>query len=175
MSVSEPIPIRFGKQILKNSIKFSEPNWIRFGNKKQYLSPEKIPNRIQFGSEKSSIILEEKILAKTSFCGEWNLEFGSNTTTSFHQLKNMWNLSQILTDFEKSVRIWNLSQILTDLSNLAQIPQILSADFGWRVVLWTEYCHKFAPLGCLCLCLCLFWSCHVFSSLWSNVSIFTSL
>ena len=32
-----------------------------------------------------------------------------NTTTSFHQLKNMWNLSQI--------------------------PQILSGDFGWRVVL----------------------------------------
>ena len=58
------------------------------------------PNPIRFG--KSSIILEEKILAKTSFCGEWNLEFGSNTTTFFHQLKNMWNLSQILTDFEKS-------------------------------------------------------------------------
>ena len=27
-----------------------------------------------------------------------------NTTTSFHQLKNMWNLAQILTDFDKSVR-----------------------------------------------------------------------
>ena len=25
-----------------------------------------------------------------------------NTTTSFHQLKNMWNLSRIFTDFEKS-------------------------------------------------------------------------
>ena len=53
VSISEPIPIRFGKKILKNSVKFSEPNWIRFGNKKQYLSPEKIPNRIQFGLEKN--------------------------------------------------------------------------------------------------------------------------
>ena len=40
------------KKIFKSSIKFSEPNWIRFGNKKTYLSPEKIPNRIQFGLEK---------------------------------------------------------------------------------------------------------------------------
>ena len=60
-----------------------------------------------------------KILAKTSFCGEWNFSvvfesqipnstlrrrmFMINTTTSFHQLKNMWNLGQILTDFDKSV------------------------------------------------------------------------
>ena len=65
------------------------------------------------------------IIAKTFFCGEWNFSvvfesqipnstfrrrmFMINTTTSFHQLKNMWNLSQI--------------------------PQILSGDFGWRVVL----------------------------------------
>ena len=32
--------------------------------------------------------------------------FMINTTTSFHQLKYMWNLSQILTDFDKSLKIW---------------------------------------------------------------------
>ena len=59
VSISEPIPIRFGKKILQNSIKFSEPNWIRFGNKKQYLSTEKNsePNPIRFG--KSCNILEK--------------------------------------------------------------------------------------------------------------------
>ena len=32
------------------------------------------------------------------------------------------------------------------------------------------------PLICLCICLCqFFWSCHVFSSLWTNVSKVTSL
>ena len=70
MSVSEPIPIRFGKQILKNSIKFSEPNWIRFGNKKQYLSPEKILNRIQFGSEKRQYSRGETILNRILFGSE---------------------------------------------------------------------------------------------------------
>ena len=47
------------KKILQNSIKFSEPNWIRFGNKKQYLSTEKNsePNPIRFG--KSCNILEK--------------------------------------------------------------------------------------------------------------------
>ena len=32
--------------------------------------------------------------------------FMINTMTSFHQLKNMWNLIQIPIDFDKSVRIW---------------------------------------------------------------------
>ena len=29
------------------------------------------------------LIYRFKILVKTSFCGEWNLEFGSNTTEKF--------------------------------------------------------------------------------------------
>ena len=50
--------------------------------------------------------------------------FMINTTTYFHWLKNLWNLSQILTYFDKSVRIWNLS-----------------GEFGWRVVLWANEWH----------------------------------
>ena len=37
-----------------------------------------------------------------------------NTETSFHRMKNLQNLSQILSDFEKSE---SLSQILTDVEN----------------------------------------------------------
>ena len=39
-------------------------------------------------------------------------------------------------------------------------------------------CHCHCHCHCLCLCICLcqfFWSCHVFSSLWTNVSKVTSL
>ena len=46
-----------------------------------------------------------------------------NTTTSVEFDQNLWCLSQILTDF-------------------GQIPQILSGDFGWRVVLWQKAKHR---------------------------------
>ena len=68
-----------------------------------------------------------------------------NTTTSFHQLKNMWNLSQILTDFEKSDNLKfepNSHRFVKICENLAQIPQILSGDFGWRVLLWLKHRRK---------------------------------
>ena len=55
-------------------------------------------------------------LAKTSFCGEWNLKFEPN-----------------------SHRCWQICE------NLAQIPQILSGDFGWRVVL--NHKHPSAESG----------------------------
>ena len=44
--------------------------------------------------------------AKESEISYFSVVFESQIPLSFHQLKNMWNLSQILTDFDKSVRIW---------------------------------------------------------------------
>ena len=41
VSVSEPIPVRFGKVIFKISIKFSEPNPVRFGRKNRNISANK--------------------------------------------------------------------------------------------------------------------------------------
>ena len=64
--------------------------------------------------KKQDLGQQTKILAKISFCGEWNfsvvfeIQIPNSTlrrrmfTTSFHRLKNMWNLSKIL-------RILNLS------------------------------------------------------------------
>ena len=52
-----------------------------------------------------------------------------NTTTSVEFDQNLWCLSQILTDFEN---LWEFGSNTTDIG---QIPQILSGDFGWRVVL----------------------------------------
>ena len=63
--------------------------------------------------------------------------------SSFHHLKNMWNLSQTLTDFDKSVwefKIWAKSHRYWEIcENLAQILLILSGDFGWRVVLAIKF------------------------------------
>ena len=56
-----------------------------------------------------------------------------NTTTSVEFDQNLWCLSQILTDFEN---LWEFGSNTTDIG---QIPQILSGDFGWRVVLCTKF------------------------------------
>ena len=124
MSVSEPIPIRFGKQILENSIKFSEPNWIRFGNKKQYLSPEKFQTESNSVRKKSSNILEGKILAKTSFCGEWNLDQTPRHLFINWKICGIWaKFSQILTnlwEFEiwaKFHRFWQICENLRRSQN----------------------------------------------------------
>ena len=55
-----------------------------------------------------------------------------NTTTSVEFDQNLWCLSQIITDFQN---LWGFGLNTTDFG---QIPQILSGDFGWRVVL----CNK---------------------------------
>ena len=52
-----------------------------------------------------------------------SVEFGSN-----------FKFSQICQIWAKFHGFWRICE------KLAQIPQILSGDFGWRVVLWTEYC-----------------------------------
>ena len=57
-----------------------------------------------------------------------------NTTTSVEFDQNLWCLSQILTDFEN---LWEFGSNTTDIG---QIPQILSGDFGWRVVLLGKVC-----------------------------------
>ena len=81
MSVSEPIPIRFGKQILKTSIKFSEPNWIRFGNKKNIFKPRK-KFRTEFNSvwKKSCNILERE-----------------NSESNWNRFGKIYNISEKMT------------------------------------------------------------------------------
>ena len=58
-----------------------------------------------------------------------------NTTTSVEFDQNLWCFSQILTDFQN---LWEFGSNTTDIG---QIPQILSGDFGWRVVLIIKFVH----------------------------------
>ena len=109
--------------------------WNLFAVQSRYcttIEPWIIPFQKKKKKESNSVW---KNLAQISFCGEWDLEFGSNTTTYFHQLKNMWNLSQILTDSSKSVEfgsnfkfshIFQLMKICRGVWSKYQIP--LSAE-----------------------------------------------